>query len=101
MNPVHEARLESFYKDWAGYTNYVFRIYPISGPTRLISCSKCPNWNTPPISIGAWGYVEYKEVKAGEDTWWDGNKNVPYRYNNCYFIKFIPLKPKVEKKFIM
>lgn len=100
MNTVHKARLESFYKDWSGYVNYVFRIYPISGPPRLLSCSKYPNWNTPPIKIGSWGYVEYKEVKAGEDTWWDGKSNIAYRYDNVYFIKFVPLKPKIEKEFI-
>ena len=35
-----------------------------------------------------------KPVIAGIDEWYDGDTQQKYRYNNVWFIKFVPQRPK-------
>lgn len=58
-------------------------------------CVQFPNWEHRPLRLGEIGFLEYKEIRAGIDTWFDGSKMIPYNYNNIQFIKFIP-KPEEE-----
>lgn len=51
--------------------------------------TRWPNWQHRDLKLGEKGFLEYKEVQAGIDTWWDGEKFIPYNYSNIIFIKFI------------
>jgi hypothetical protein len=59
------------------------------------------NWNSDPISIGAKGFVKFKEVRAGIDKWWDGDKHIHYKYDDCVFYKFVPLTDKISHEIIL
>ena len=63
--------------------------------------TRWPNWQHSNIDIGEIGYVTYKEVIAGQDTWWDGTKFVPYNYTNIVFIKFVRKKSDTSQKDII
>ena len=65
-------------------------------------CTRCPNWETRDIDIGEKGYLEYKEVIAGEK-WYDSKNNeyVPYKYTNIYFIKFVKEEDNLKKDIII
>ena len=52
-------------------------------------CTRFPNWNHRELEIGEIGYLEFVEIKAGDDTWFDGATKIPYRYNMIQFIRFI------------
>ena len=83
--------------DSQDYTTYVFKCledYMIK-QTPYIMCTKWPNWDAREIKIGDVGYLEYVEIRAGIDKWFDGNTFIPYNYNNIQFLKFI-LKPISE-----
>lgn len=65
-------------------------------------CVKFPNWNTKTIAIGDEGYLEYKEIRAGIDKWYDGDNMIPYRYDTIQFLNFVE-KPeeKEDHKYVM
>ena len=52
------------------------------------------NWSSATINYGDIGYLEVKPVIAGIDEWYDGDTQQKYRYNNVWFIKFVPQRPK-------
>ena len=83
------AKLEHNY----GYFSYVFKYLNPEDVTRYndnyVICTRYPNWQHAIINIGDIGYVEIEVVRAGIDTWFDGEKQVPYRNNAARFIKFI------------
>ncbi len=87
--------------DGLGYTTYVFECLDeeIRNKTKYIMCTRYPNWEGPEIQIGEIGFLSFFEIRAGIDTWYDGNKMIPYRYNNIQFIKFIKKPEKKEHKF--
>lgn len=76
--------------DLGGYTIYVFKnldnaLFGYS----YIMVTRWPRWEHRNIEIGEQGYLTYKEVVAGVDTWFDGEKLIPYNYTNLVFIKFV------------
>lgn len=87
-----------------GYVTYVFerleKVY--SWKDQYIMCVKFPNWNTKTIAIGDEGYLEYKEIRAGIDKWYDGDNMIPYRYDTIQFLNFVE-KPeeKEDHKYVM
>ena len=56
-----------------------------------VMCVVFPNWQSYIPEIGEVGYLNYKEVICGRDTWYDVQNNtfVPYNYSNLIFIKFV------------
>lgn len=83
--------------DAFGYTTYVFECledYMIR-QTKYIMCIRYPNWEHRQLQIGEEGYLDFVEVRAGIDSWFDGTAMVPYKYDAIQFIKFI-VKPKTE-----
>ena len=88
--------------DLGGYTTYVFRnLDNASFGHKYIMCTRWPRWEHRTIDIGEVGYLTYKEVIAGVDTWWDGSDFIPYNYTNIVFIKFVSKKDNSKKDIII
>lgn len=84
------CQLKAKEHDLLGYTTYVFEnLENASFGHKYCMITRWPNWQCRNVDIGEIGYVTYQEVIAGQDTWWDGSKNVPFNYSNLIFIKFI------------
>ena len=97
------AKLVAKEKDTLDYTTYVFECLDkdVVKDYKYIMCTRYPNWEHKNIELGEIGYLNFVEIRAGVDTWFDGNKMIPYNYNNIQFIKFI-LKPKsLDYKYTM
>ena len=97
------AKLLASEEDSFGYITYVFECLDedVIKETRYIMCTRYPNWDHRKIEIGEIGFLNFFEIKAGIDKWYDGKNFVPYRYNNIQFIKFIEKPDKKSHKFIM
>ena len=97
------AKLLASEEDALGYTTYVFECLDedVIKETRYIMCTRYPNWDHRKIEIGEVGFLNFFEVKAGIDKWFDGNKFIPYRYSNIQFMKFIEKPVKKPHKFTM
>lgn len=91
------AELVAYDTDPMGYTLYVFRCLDseIKKYCPYCMCTRYPNWNHKSIKLGDIGYLHYEEVFAGKDSWFDGNKMIPYKYNAVQFIRFIE-KPQSQ-----
>lgn len=95
---VIKARLESFRRQMGGYVIYLFKNLDekITYELEYVMTVRFPNWNTPEITIGETGYLQYKEVFAGKDEWWDSQNEqfVKYKCTNIIFLDFIKEKPE-------
>lgn len=88
--------------DLNGYTTYVFQnLEDAPFGHKYCMCTRWPNWEHRNIEINESGYLTYKEVIAGQDTWWDGSKFIPYNYTNIIFIKFVKKIDNYEKDIII
>lgn len=85
--------------DHFGYQTLVFQ--KMSGSKSYIMCTKFPNWDSSTIKINDIGYLKYREVIAGKDTWFDSENNqyIPYKNTDCHFINFVH-EPKVQNLLI-
>ena len=87
------VKLTAEFKDYFGYITYVFEYldqYDVdTHKCKVIICTRYPNWNCRDLNVGDIGYVDIEVVRAGIDTWYDGEKQVPYRYNAKRFIRFV------------
>lgn len=92
-------------QDIDGYITYVFKMLDEDSIKEINSCYlmlvQYYNWNSDPIPIGAKGFVKFKEVRAGIDKWWDGDKHIHYKYDDCVFYKFVPLTDKISHEIIL
>ncbi len=94
---VIHGKLLALREECGGYIIYVFEIIGGIPPfEKYVMCTRFPNWETPFISIGDVGYLKYREVIAGKDIWYDGDKFVPYKYTGIHFLDFVLEKPKCE-----
>ena len=84
-----KAKLIAKSHDLFGYTTYAFQD-SVTG--EYVLCTRFPNWEHPTIEIGEEGILQFREVIAGEDKWYDGNTMIPYKYTGWHFIKFVPIK---------
>jgi hypothetical protein len=93
------AKLRAYERDYADYITYVFECLDksVHDITPYVMCTRYPNWNHRDIQIDEIGYLNIEEVKGGVDTYYDGTKQVLYRYDAIRFIKFIEL-PKIKNK---
>lgn len=97
------AELVAKESDTLGYTTYVFKCLDeeIIKSTKYIMCTRYPNWNHRIIQIGEVGYLNFEEVRAGIDKWFDGSNMIPYNYNAVQFIKFIQKTNSDNYEFII
>lgn len=90
--------------DIGGYIIYVFK--NLDNVRRefgrdYVMVTRWPNWIHRQLEIDEVGYLDYKEVIAGIDTWYDGTKQVPYNYSNNVFIRFINEKSNLNKDIVL
>jgi hypothetical protein len=73
------------------YITYVFQ--NMDNIKQYIMCTKCPNWNIPDFAIGMEGFLSYKFVQAGRDSWYSTKdmEFYPYQYTANYFQDFVPI----------
>lgn len=92
-------------RDLLGYTTYVFKILEKEEINRLdskyIMCTRFPNWEHKNIDLEEVGYLNFTELRAGIDEWFDGQKMVPYKYNNIQFLKFVNKPENKRYEYIM
>lgn len=91
-------------QDILNYQTLVFQdLDNTSFGKQYLMCTCFPNWQSPVPSIGDIGFLNYKEVIAGRDTWYDSStgKFIPYNYSNLIFIKFIKEQDNSSKKDII
>lgn len=97
------VKLVAKYEDF-GYTTYVFECleeYMIK-QTKYIMCVRYPDWQHKELNIDDIGYLEFREIRAGVDQWFDGENMIPFRYDSIQFIKFIDKpKEKEDEKYVM
>ena len=59
-----------------------------------------PNWqfDKSKLAIGIEGFLQYEPVEAGKTLWFnkENNECEIYKYDNNYFINFIPENKKIE-----
>ncbi len=89
--------------DCFGYITYVFENleeYMIK-ETKYIMCIRYPNWEHKDLELEEVGYLQFEEIRAGIDKWFDGEKMIPYRYNAIQFIKFVDKPEEKDYKYVM
>lgn len=85
-----KATLLALEEDFDGYITYVFKnLEEAPFGKQYIMCVRFPGWIHSDININDVGYLTYKEIIAGIDSWYDGEKMIPYNYTNIIFVRFI------------
>lgn len=97
------AKLVATEEDTQHYITYVFECLDkeVIKETKYIMCTRFPDWDHRKIYLGEVGYLNFNEVKAGIDKWYDGIKFVPYQYDGIHFIKFVTKPIEKDYKYIM
>ena len=97
------ARLVAKEVDTLGYVTYVFECLDeeVIKDTRYIMCTRYPNWEHRKIDLDEVGYLNFVEIRAGIDKWFNGKDMIPYNYNNIQFIKFVKKPRSQNHKYIM
>lgn len=99
---TYHVKLIETDKDPLGYINYVFEDLEYKYfLQKYIMCVRFPNWNQAVFNKGDEGYVTVRYVQEGITTWFDGKEFIPYKNTNIVFIKFIPIKPKIDTSEII
>lgn len=96
---VIKAKLLTLRKEPGGYIIYVFENLEYRDITKhYIKTVRFPNWECPLVRIGDIGYLEYKEVEAGKDSWYDSQAQVSilYKYDNTIFKDFVHETSKAD-----
>ena len=96
------AKLVAKERDTLGYITYVFECVDVMvNDSKYVMCTRYPNWDHKAIEIGDTGYLNFIEIRAGIDKWYDGHNMIPYNYNGIQFVKFVQ-KPRVQDhRYIM
>lgn len=73
-----------------GYINYVFEnLEATDALSKYIMCTQFPNWEQKTINVGDEGFVSVRYVRAGLDTWFNGQEYIPYKNTDVHFLKFV------------
>ena len=92
-------------QDLMNYHVLVFKNLDTPTPFGYTYCmiTVFPNWMSRIPDVGERGYVQYDEVSAGQDTYYDriSDSMVKYNYNNLIFKKFIKEGDSYEKDNII
>lgn len=96
------AKLRAQHCDLFGYITYVFEnLESVDKYDKYIMTIRYPNWEHKDLNIEDEGYLHYENIKAGVDTWFDGRRMIPYKYDSTQFIKFVSKPEKIDNKYIM
>lgn len=98
------AKLLTYRDEPGGYTIYVFEdLDTRSWDKKYRMTLRLPNWEAPILQIGDVGYLNFREVVAGHDVWWDRNTQTEkyYNYNNSLFENFIHEKPQESSDLVL
>lgn len=97
VDNVIEAQLIAVRK--GVYTMYVFKNLEDS---TYVMCTKLPNWQTPDVTVGDIGFLNYQIVKAGEEYYNPStDETIKYLYSNIYFINFVQKSDVVKTNSII
>ena len=89
-------------KDGA-YTKYTFEdLYCKDEKYRFITMTRCPNWHGQDVIPMQEGFVTYKYVEAGKDTYYCNNRQtyIQYNYTAIYFIDFVPITHVLNNGYV-
>ena len=104
---IIKAQLLAFEKDFCDYTTYCFSVLDEKDKQLLknnyVLCIRYPNWNAKNIKIGDVGILQFSEIRAGIDKWFNGDIMIPYNYNDWRFDKFIlfPKEPCLDNNIVV
>lgn len=85
------------------YRTYVFKCLgdDVTSESKYIMCVRYPNWNHRQLQLGETGFLTFEEIRAGVDTWYNGKRMIPYKYNAIQFLKFISKPDKLSHEYVM
>jgi len=89
--------------DEGSYVKYVFEdLLFTNRKHQFITMTKCPNWNSQEIIPMQEGFVTYKYVEAGKDTYWCNQAQTYklYSYTAIYFLSFVPITHVLTNGFV-
>lgn len=99
------VKLVAEQEDIEHYITYVFEVLDTESRKdigcKYVMCVRYPNWNEGSITLQDTGFLKFIEVVAGEDKWFDGTQQVPYKYSNWQFIKFISDSTKIKEDLVL
>lgn len=98
------AKLLTYREETGGYILYVFEDLDAKTWDKKYRITlRFPNWEAPLIKIGDIGYLNFREVVAGRDVWWDRNTQSEkfYNYSNSLFENFIHEKPPESSDLVL
>lgn len=98
-----KARLVAKLEDSA-YVKYVFEDTCFTNPSyRFITMTRCPNWHGQDITPMQDGYVTYKYVEAGKDTYYCVTDQTfkQYNYTAIYFQEFVPITHVLRNGYVV
>lgn len=104
MKKVLRAKLITLQNEIDGYITYVFQNLEANTTLeKYVMCTRFPNWKTEELKIGDTGFLEYNDVIAGDDRWYDYYNDiyVPYKYTNNHFVNFIRDKEQIKSEIIL
>ena len=86
-----------------GYSTYVFKCLDeeILKHTKYVMLTRLPNWEHRDIKLGEIGYIDFINVKAGVDTWFNGTSLEYYKYDGIYFMKFVECPINEDNEYIL
>lgn len=77
------------------YIKYVFENLSVGQESDdlFVMLTRCPNWHGKEPDVMQDGFVTFKYVRAGEDTYYDQRDQAfkAYNYTAMYFIDFVPV----------
>jgi len=82
-----------------GYTTYVFQDVV---NYEFIMVTRVPNWKGEPPQLLQEGFMKYKFVRGGQDSYYDTEKGQfkTYQYTNHYFLDFVPITHVLRDGFV-
>lgn len=81
------------------YTIYVFQELLTN---EFIFCTRLPNWQVPNIDIGDIGFLQYREVRGGDEYFNPVTYTTEiYQFSNVYFTNFVRKSDVIVNKEII
>ncbi len=100
MDAIAYVKLLAYKEELGDYVIYVFKnLGEHDMYNEYIMCTKFPRWQTEPLSIGEVGFLKYKIIVAGSDSWYDreNQEMISYKYSNIQFLEFVKEATESEK----
>jgi hypothetical protein len=97
------ARLVAKQQD-GQYVKYVFEdILFVDHKYRFITMTRCPNWHGQEPTCFQEGFVTFKPVQAGKDTYYCNQDQTfkQYNYTAIYYIEFVPVTHVLKNGYVI